>query len=342
LIHKLQRFSISPQRSDKSQGSVTSQYNPAHPLTRLKSEKFGIERTELPLPIRKRARKSPKGFDSETLSSSSSISTSPLQSQPSTPPLQIIIHQTTGTSTSPSQISGTVISSSSQPQGSSSVLSFVSNSVMAQMPWNNPGVVLVPTPLSQILAHPEKWLPKFNPKASMLAEEHINNSMLCINLNGVTNEDAVIQLFPYTLQGAGGSWYLSLPSGSITSWDIFEEQFLTKFGDDRSIATLINDPSNLRAESKEPIKDFNLCFNRLLNKILTASKPNEEVRSEWYIFALPSNIAIFMDRANKTTLANNMKEAIAVEKCIIAVEKKNVVEEHKSKRVSFKEDPKKK
>ena len=35
LIHKLQQFSISPQRSDKSQGSVTSQYNPAHPLTRL-------------------------------------------------------------------------------------------------------------------------------------------------------------------------------------------------------------------------------------------------------------------------------------------------------------------
>ena len=77
LIHKLQRFSISPQTSNKSQGSVTSQYNPTHPLTRLKSEKFGIEPTELPLPTRKRARKSPKGFDSETLSSTSSISTSP-------------------------------------------------------------------------------------------------------------------------------------------------------------------------------------------------------------------------------------------------------------------------
>jgi len=77
LIHKLQRFSISPRKSDKSQGSVISQYNPAHPLTRLKSEKFGIEPTELPLPTRKRARKSPKGFDIETLTSSSSISTSP-------------------------------------------------------------------------------------------------------------------------------------------------------------------------------------------------------------------------------------------------------------------------
>jgi len=37
-----------------------------------------------------------------------------------------------------------------------------------------------------------------------------------------------------------------------------------------------------------------------------------------------------------------MKESIAVDKCIIALEKKNVVEERKSKMVSFKEDPKKK
>jgi len=69
--------------------------------------------------------------------------------------------------------------------------------------------------------------------------------MLSINLNGVTNEDVVIQLFPYTLQGAARSWYFSLPSGSITSWDIFQEQFLTKFGDDMSTVTLINDLSTL-------------------------------------------------------------------------------------------------
>ena len=103
LIHKHQRFSISPQKSDKSQGSVTSQYNPAHPLTRLKSEKFGVQPTELRLPTEKRARKSPKGSDSETLSSSSSISTSSLRIQPSTPPLQIIIHQPIATSSTPSQ-----------------------------------------------------------------------------------------------------------------------------------------------------------------------------------------------------------------------------------------------
>ena len=80
----------------------------------------------------------------------------------------------------------------------------------------------------------------------------------------------------------------------------------------------------------------------LLNKIPTTSKPSEEVRSEWYISTLPSNIAIFVDRENKKTLADNMKEEIAIEKRIIALEKKNAIEELKSKKVTFKEDPKKK
>ena len=45
---------------------------------------------------------------------------------------------------------------------------------------------------------------------------------------------------------------------------------------------------------------------------------------------------------NKPTLVENMKEAIIVEKHITALEKKNVMEERKSEKVSFKEDPKKK
>ena len=64
--------------------------------------------------------------------------------------------------------------------------------MMDQTPWNNPGAVLMPAPLSQLLTHPEKWLPKFNPEAGMLAEEHINNFMLSINLNGVVNEDGIV------------------------------------------------------------------------------------------------------------------------------------------------------
>lgn len=166
--------------------------------------------------------------------------------------------------------------------------------------------------------------------------------MLSINLNGVMEEDVVIRLFPYTLQGAVGSWYFSLPPMSINSWDAFQEQFLTKFRDDRSTATLINDLSNLKSESKEPIKDFKSRFNKLLNKIIVTSKPSEEIWNEWYISALPSNIANFIDRAAKPTLVENMKEAIAMEKRILALENKNAIEERKSKKVTFRDDLKKK
>ena len=66
------------------------------------------------------------------------------------------------------------------------------------------------------------------------------------------------------------------------------------------------------------------------------------MRCEWYITALPSNLAIFVDRENKTTLVENLTEAIAVEKHVIALEKRSVIEERKSKKITFKEDSKKK
>ena len=77
-------------------------------------------------------------------------------------------------------------------------------------------------PLNPLPAHPEKWLPKFNPDNGLPAEEHINNFMLSINVNEVVEEDAIVGLFPYTLQGSVGSWYFSLLLGSINSWDAFQ------------------------------------------------------------------------------------------------------------------------
>lgn len=92
---------------------------------------------------------------------------------------------------------------------------------MAQNPWNSLGAVTMPAPLHPLPNYHEKWLPKFNLDAGTLAEEHINNFMLSVNLKGVTEEDVVVRLFPYTLQGSAGSWYFSLPSRSIASWNIF-------------------------------------------------------------------------------------------------------------------------
>ena len=91
LIQKLQGFSISPQKSEVSQGNETSQFNLPHPLTGLQSEKLAIEPAELPLPKRKKAKNNTEGSGSETISSSSPFSSSPVRSQTSTPPLHIVV-----------------------------------------------------------------------------------------------------------------------------------------------------------------------------------------------------------------------------------------------------------
>jgi len=158
---------------------VTSQYIPSQPLTRAQSEKLGIPPTEFPLPSRKRARKTPLESDSETLSSSSSIPSKPMQSHPSIPQLKIVVHEGIGTPTSSTQS----LSTTSSP--SSIVSSKMAHNQPQPRPWTNARAIAMPTPLSQLLSHPKKWLPKFNPDIGILAEEHINNFMLSINLNGV-------------------------------------------------------------------------------------------------------------------------------------------------------------
>lgn len=187
---------------------------------------------------------------------------------------------------------------------------------MEARPWSNPRVVQILAPLHPLLKHLERWLPKFNPDDGLLVEEHIHNYMLAINLNEVDEEDVVVRLFPYTLTRSTGSWYFSLSTNFITSWDIFEEQILTKFGDACSITSLINDLSNLKTNSKEKIKYFNSIFNKLLNEISATSRPVVDVQIECYISSLPSNIGIFVDRVNKNTLVENMKESMYVEKWI--------------------------
>jgi len=117
-----------------------------------------------------------------------------LQVHSSTPQLQIIVHiviGATSSSTQPPSFTATPLPTHTP--------TMVGNPMISQ--WANPRVVRMLVPLSQLPAHPKKWLPRFNPDNGLSVEEHTNNFMLSINLNGVTEEDTIVQLFPYTLKG---------------------------------------------------------------------------------------------------------------------------------------------
>ena len=117
----------------------------------------------------------------------------------------------------------------------------------------------------------------FDLNNDILHEDHINKFMLCMNIMNVQHEYLACRLFYFTLQGKESSWFFNLPSGSITSWQQFENTFITQFGDDKTSGTLFLEISRLRINKKEKFKEFNQRFITLLNKI--PDKLAELVRS---------------------------------------------------------------
>ena len=93
-------------------------------------------------------------------------------------------------------------------------------------------------PQNPLPKHPEKLLPKFDPDDDILPETHINKFMFSMNIMNVQHEYEACKLFGFTLQGKASSWFFNIPSGSITSWQQFENEFITQFGDDKTLGTL--------------------------------------------------------------------------------------------------------
>ena len=60
-------------------------------------------------------------------------------------------------------------------------------------------------------------------------------------------------LFHYTFEPKLSSWNFSLQANSIVNWDSFEKAFLGKFGNQKTIATLMKELQSMRMEKKEKV-----------------------------------------------------------------------------------------
>ena len=87
---------------------------------------------------------------------------------------------------------------------------------------------------------------------------------------------------------------------------------MAEFSNEESPKILPLELVGIRMNEKEKVKDFNERFISLLNKI--PIKPAEAVQIEYYVSALPPNIAMFVKTQRKLTLVDNFVEAIPAEK----------------------------
>lgn len=72
-------------------------------------------------------------------------------------------------------------------------------------------------------------------------------------------------------------------------------------------------------ETKEKVKNFNIWFNTLLNRIPANARPTDVELMEFYIIALPVPTAMWVKRSNAQTLQGAINEVVKVENQMISL-----------------------
>jgi len=180
--------------------------------------------------------------------------------------------------------------------------------------WLSEGALNLAKPLHEIPRKPKKFLPKFNPDKPCSLEDHIKSLFLATCLLFVRYEYVVCRIFPYTFAGKATTWYFILPLDYITSWEDFEKDFIGKFGEAKTPATLYKLLGAIKMVKKEKVKDFNQCFIMVLNKFFVETAPPESLAIEYYTSTLIPSIVMIVKQASKETLAQNFEEVEVVEK----------------------------
>jgi hypothetical protein len=176
-------------------------------------------------------------------------------------------------------------------------------------PWLAGDVVAIPGRVHNLPRHPEKMLPKYDPKTSGLPKDHIKKFILVIKLMNVQHEDVICRIFSYTFENSASTWHFNFLVGSITSWTKFQKDFLDKFAEETTTGALMAELFAATMTPKERVKYFNQGFTTILNKFKPATKPTQELHIEVYSNALPASISMFVKRAAKQMLAENFEEA---------------------------------
>ncbi|KAI5343429.1 hypothetical protein L3X38_011305 [Prunus dulcis] len=135
---------------------------------------------------------------------------------------------------------------------------------------NSPSCILLPTEarnydLKSSYFH---MLPSFYglPNEDPLAHiKEFYNVVSGLPLQGVTEANLRMRVFPYTLKDRAKGWLMTLAPGSLTTWDAVAKKFLEKFFSTQKTATLRGQIFNFKQDDGEP---FNECWERFKGLLL--------------------------------------------------------------------------
>ncbi|KAI5343486.1 hypothetical protein L3X38_011362 [Prunus dulcis] len=135
---------------------------------------------------------------------------------------------------------------------------------------NSPSCILLPTEARNydLKSSHFHMLPSFYglPNEDPLAHiKEFYDVVSGLPLQGVTEANLRMRVFPYTLKDRAKGWLMTLAPGSLTTWDAVAKKFLEKFFSTQKTATLRGQIFNFKQDDGEP---FNECWERFKGLLL--------------------------------------------------------------------------
>jgi len=119
---------------------------------------------------------------------------------------------------------------------------------------------------------------------------HVDLFLDVCDFHVIEDDDVMVRLFLQTLVGKAYEWYTSLPKRLIGSLDDIERMFLNMFSPLVAYHNRLTSFTQICLRKNERIQDFNLRFNKTLNKILEGKRPNALVVLDCYKNATLMNV----------------------------------------------------
>ena len=155
-----------------------------------------------------------------------------------------------------------------------------------------------------------KVLPKFSGDGKISIEDHLSTFHSACVVISVPTQEVVVRLFVKMLTDATTDWFNHLPHHSITSWDDMKNVFEDRFKTPKNESSLFFQLSQMKKEMHEPMRDFVAIFNRLIQRIPAASRPNAENQKSFFINVVHPDISFHLIKDACATLV--VAQALAI------------------------------
>ncbi|CAL9012109.1 unnamed protein product [Prunus brigantina] len=149
---------------------------------------------------------------------------------------------------------------------------------------NSPSCILLPTEARnyELKSSYFHMLPSFYGLPNEDPLSHIKefyNVVSGLPLQGVSEANLRMRIFPYTLKDRAKNWLMTLAPGSLTTWDAVAKKFLEKFFSTQKTATLRGQIYNFKQDDGEP---FNECWERFKGLLLQCGALKKKNAQESY------------------------------------------------------------